>query len=175
MAATAIRDRLYDDIRYADEKKLKAIYTMVEDEINEQINLWEDKDFLKEIDMRLDGYDSLLFLMYTLKIVRDFYNRTIHKALLEHLDKKQTTVNRNEAYWKNYPGKTTSYYQLTSGKEIDFVLNKEACYEVKETATESDLRNLITLAQNLNLKDCSVIGRHPVKLFDGYIWGGFIS
>jgi len=37
---------------------VKAIYTMVEKEINEQINLWEDKDFLKEIDMRLDGYES---------------------------------------------------------------------------------------------------------------------
>lgn len=67
-----------------------------------------------------------------------------------------------------------SYYQLKSGKEIDFILNKEVCYEVKETATESDLRNLKTLAQNLNIEDCSVIGRHPVKLFEGYIWGGFI-
>jgi len=67
-----------------------------------------------------------------------------------------------------------SYYQLKSGKEIDFILDKEACYEVKETATESDLKNLMTLAQNLNIKECSVIGRHPVKLFEGYIWGGFI-
>lgn len=31
---------------------------MVEDEINEQVNLWEDKDFLKEIDMRVDEYES---------------------------------------------------------------------------------------------------------------------
>ena len=30
---------------------------MVEEEINQQINLWEDKDFLKEIDTRLDGYE----------------------------------------------------------------------------------------------------------------------
>lgn len=67
-----------------------------------------------------------------------------------------------------------SYYQLKSGKEIDFILDKEACYEVKETATESDLRNLMTLAGNLDIKKCSVIGRHPVKLFEGYIWGGFI-
>lgn len=58
MASTTIRDRLYDYIRYADEKKVKAIYTMVEEEINERINLWEDKDFLNEIDMRLDGYES---------------------------------------------------------------------------------------------------------------------
>lgn len=58
MITTAIRDRLYDYIRYADEKKVKEIYTMVEEEINEQINFWEDKNFLKEIDMRLGEYES---------------------------------------------------------------------------------------------------------------------
>lgn len=58
MATTAIGVRLYDYIRYAGEKKVKAIYTMVDDEINEQINSWEDKDFLKELDMRLDEYES---------------------------------------------------------------------------------------------------------------------
>lgn len=67
-----------------------------------------------------------------------------------------------------------AYYQLKSGKEIDFILNKEACYEVKETATESDLKNLMALAKNLSIEDCNVIGRNPAKLFDGYIWGGFI-
>lgn len=67
-----------------------------------------------------------------------------------------------------------SYYQLKSGKEIDFILDKEICYEVKETATEGDLKNVVALAQNLNIGDCHVIGRHPIKLFDGYIWGGFI-
>ena len=58
MATTAIRDRLYDYIRYADEKKVKAIYTVVEEEINDQVNLWEDKNFLKEIDMRLNEYEQ---------------------------------------------------------------------------------------------------------------------
>jgi hypothetical protein len=31
---------------------------MVEDEINEQINLWEDEEFLKEIDQRVAEYES---------------------------------------------------------------------------------------------------------------------
>lgn len=30
----------------------------MEKKINKQINLWEDKDFLKEIGMRIDGYES---------------------------------------------------------------------------------------------------------------------
>lgn len=67
-----------------------------------------------------------------------------------------------------------AYYQLKSGKEIDFILNKEACFGVKETATEGDLKNVRTLAQNLDISNCHVIGRHPVKVFDGFIWGGFL-
>jgi len=67
-----------------------------------------------------------------------------------------------------------SYYQLKSGREIDFVLNKQSCFEVKETATEDDLKQVSTLAGNLKIKDSFVIGRHPVKQFNGFIWGGFI-
>ncbi|WP_138484181.1 ATP-binding protein [Dyadobacter bucti] len=65
-----------------------------------------------------------------------------------------------------------AYYQLKSGREIDFIVNKEQCFEVKETATEADLKNTESLAKNLDIAQSYVIGRHPVKLFDGYIWGG---
>jgi predicted AAA+ superfamily ATPase len=68
-----------------------------------------------------------------------------------------------------------AYYQLKTGKEIDFILNKKKCFEVKETATEADLKNLNSISGNLNIDDNHIIGRHPVKLFDGYIWGGFIQ
>lgn len=67
-----------------------------------------------------------------------------------------------------------AYYQLKTGKEIDFILNKEMCFEVKETATEADLKNLKAISGNLDIHNGYVIGRHPVKLFSGYIWGGFI-
>jgi len=65
-----------------------------------------------------------------------------------------------------------AYYQLKSGREIDFIVNKEQCFEVKEAATEADLKNTESLAQNLDIAQSYVIGRHPVRLFDGYIWGG---
>lgn len=68
-----------------------------------------------------------------------------------------------------------AYYQLKTGKEIDFILNKTRCFEVKETATEADLRNLKLLSRNLDISQNNVIGRHPVKLFEGFIWGGFIQ
>ena len=50
MTTTAIRERLYDYIRIADAKKVKAIYMMLEDEITEQIEWWKDKDFTDELD-----------------------------------------------------------------------------------------------------------------------------
>lgn len=68
-----------------------------------------------------------------------------------------------------------AYYQLKTGKEIDFILNKTTCFEVKETATEADLKNLNAISGNLDIHDNYVIGRHPAKLFEGYIWGGFIQ
>lgn len=58
MSIATIRERLYEYIRFADEKKVKAIYTMVEDEITEELNLWEDKVFLKELERRLSEYES---------------------------------------------------------------------------------------------------------------------
>ncbi len=68
-----------------------------------------------------------------------------------------------------------AYYQLKTGKEIDFILNKEVCFEVKETATETDLKNLKRISRNLAIDKTYIIGRHPTKLFEGFIWGGFIQ
>lgn len=67
-----------------------------------------------------------------------------------------------------------AYYQLKTGREIDFILDQKQCFEVKETATESDLKNTQSLAKNLDINESYVIGRHPVRTFEGYIWGGFI-
>lgn len=67
-----------------------------------------------------------------------------------------------------------AYYQLKTGKEIDFVLDRQACFEVKETATEADLKNVRTLASNLGIQQSYVVGRHPTKVFNNYIWGGFL-
>jgi hypothetical protein len=53
-----IRERLYEYIRFADDKKVAAIYTMVESEIEEELNLWEDKDFLNELNDRLKEYEN---------------------------------------------------------------------------------------------------------------------
>ena len=37
-------------IRVADDKKIKAIYTMLEGEIGNEIEWWQNNDFLKELE-----------------------------------------------------------------------------------------------------------------------------
>ena len=49
MTATAIRQKLYEYIRFADEKKVKAIYTIVADEANDISEWWQDKKLLEKI------------------------------------------------------------------------------------------------------------------------------
>lgn len=48
----AIRQKLYDYIRVADDKKLHAIYNLLEDEIVHTNEWWKDKQFTKELDRR---------------------------------------------------------------------------------------------------------------------------
>ena len=55
MAATSIREKLHDYIRVAYDKKIKASYTMVEDEINTSGNEW-DEAFVKELERRSKSF-----------------------------------------------------------------------------------------------------------------------
>jgi hypothetical protein len=57
MTTTAIRQKLVSYLEVADDKKIKAIYTMVEDEINTQANDW-DEDFIKELERRSKSFAS---------------------------------------------------------------------------------------------------------------------
>ena len=50
--AASLRDRLYDYIRVADEKKLHAIYSLLENEIVDAKEWWKDKKFVAELDSR---------------------------------------------------------------------------------------------------------------------------
>jgi hypothetical protein len=66
MTTTAIREKLVNYLQIADEKKLKAIYTMVEDEINTAANDWED-DFIKELKRRSKSFINGTAKTYTWK------------------------------------------------------------------------------------------------------------
>ncbi|HEY4108075.1 addiction module protein [Puia sp.] len=50
--SASIRHKLYDYIRLADDKKLSAIYSLLEGEIEETHEWWKDKGFVAELDKR---------------------------------------------------------------------------------------------------------------------------
>ena len=58
MTTTAIRTRLYDYIRIADEKKLQAIYNLLGPQIDESYEWWKDKQLLAEVDERSRALES---------------------------------------------------------------------------------------------------------------------
>lgn len=58
MTTLDIREKLYDYIRFADEKKVKAFYTIIENEIKEEYKWWNDKEYMSELGKRSADYKS---------------------------------------------------------------------------------------------------------------------
>ncbi len=58
MSSAAIRNKLYDYIRVADDKKLNAIYNLLENEIEQTKEWWEDKKFTKVLDNRYQALEN---------------------------------------------------------------------------------------------------------------------
>lgn len=52
MTTAAIRHKLYDYIRVAEDKKVKAIYALLAGEIEEDYDYWNDKNFVAELKKR---------------------------------------------------------------------------------------------------------------------------
>lgn len=58
MTPAAIRDKLYDYIKVADDKKIKAIYMMLEDEIAEETEWWKNSAFVAELEKEYAAWES---------------------------------------------------------------------------------------------------------------------
>jgi hypothetical protein len=58
MTTTAIRERLYDYIRVADDKKVKSIYALLEDQMVPRYEWSEDEEFVAELDERVRRYEA---------------------------------------------------------------------------------------------------------------------
>ena len=57
MGATAIREKLQDYIKIADDKKVKAIYTMIENDIV-SLEWWKDEKLLAEFEKETKDFES---------------------------------------------------------------------------------------------------------------------
>ena len=57
MQPLTIREKLYDFIRVVDDKKIKAIYSLLENEIAETNEWWQDKGVVAELDKRYKNWE----------------------------------------------------------------------------------------------------------------------
>ncbi|MCW3126352.1 MAG: hypothetical protein JWO03_2010 [Bacteroidetes bacterium] len=55
MTTTAIREKLHHYIDGADDKKIKAIYTILAEDIATESDWWKDAAFVKELDVRYEA------------------------------------------------------------------------------------------------------------------------
>jgi hypothetical protein len=58
MTTTAIRKKLYDYIRVADDEKIKNIYLLFEDQMAPAVDWSEDEDFVAELDERVRRWEE---------------------------------------------------------------------------------------------------------------------
>lgn len=63
MRTNQIRQQLHEYIESAEDKKLKAIYTLVENDINEEFMFSDEQK--KELDRRYDNYQNGIGKTYT--------------------------------------------------------------------------------------------------------------
>jgi hypothetical protein len=71
MTTTVIRKKLQEYIKTADDKKIKAIFTLVESDLNSVQNWWEDKDFVAELNDRVKRYEEGIDIAFTFEEVKE--------------------------------------------------------------------------------------------------------
>jgi hypothetical protein len=65
MTIAAIREKLYDYIKEADDKKIEAIYSLFEDQMAPAVNWWEDEEVIAELDDRVRRWKEGIDRSYT--------------------------------------------------------------------------------------------------------------
>lgn len=56
MKSAEIRERLHHYINSAEDKKVKAFYTIIEQELNNEQEIWDNPEVLKELNKRSKDY-----------------------------------------------------------------------------------------------------------------------
>ncbi len=63
-----------------------------------------------------------------------------------------------------FKGKVNYYQRPKSGNEIDFIVNQAAGFEVKKTATESDIKKILSIGRKLSLTSVKVVSQNYTDL-----------
>ena len=71
MTITAIREKLQDYIKTADDKKIKAIFTLVENDIDKEVEWWVNKEFVAELNERAKRYEDGIDKGFTFEEVKE--------------------------------------------------------------------------------------------------------
>ncbi|MFI5159550.1 MAG: addiction module protein [Sphingobacteriales bacterium] len=58
MTTAAIREKLHSFINTADDKQVKAVYSIFEDQMGEKYDHWADEEFVAEMDRRIKDFES---------------------------------------------------------------------------------------------------------------------
>lgn len=81
MDTITIKQKLHQYIETAEDRKLKAIYTMVENEIEDFSNPWEDPAFLAEIERREKTYLNGEAKIFSWEEVQQRAKQNLQKAI----------------------------------------------------------------------------------------------
>ena len=71
MTITAIREKLQDYIKTADDKKIKAIFTLVENDMQKEVEWWENKEFVEELNESAKRYEDGIDKGFTFEEVKE--------------------------------------------------------------------------------------------------------
>ena len=80
MNTTAIRQKLHHYIETSQDKKVKAIFAMVEDEIGETYDYWKDDSFIAELQRRETAYLNGTAKTYTAEQSISRASQVVRKA-----------------------------------------------------------------------------------------------
>lgn len=80
MKTITIRQKLHHYIEIAEEKKLKAIFTMVENEIEEPYDQWNNLSFVTEMKERAKETEEGKAKMYSWDEVQEKAKQSLQKA-----------------------------------------------------------------------------------------------